>query len=130
MSGEFEALAEAKESLAAAKDLLRLRYWGYAASRAYYAMFHVASALLLQKNLSFSKHSGVISAFGREFAKTGIVPAEYHQKFTMAYELRNASDYARSAKATEAQARETIEWANRFVILGEKLIGNVNPEFE
>ncbi len=81
MSGEFEAVAEAKESLRAAKDLLLLNYWGYAASRAYYAMFHVASALLLQKELSFSKHLGVISAFGREFAKPGIVPSEFHQKF-------------------------------------------------
>lgn len=63
MSGEIEAVAEAKESLNAAKDLLNLGYWGYAASRAYYTMFHVASAMLLQRNMSFSKHSGVISAF-------------------------------------------------------------------
>jgi uncharacterized protein (UPF0332 family) len=53
MSGEFEAVAEAKESLKAAKDLLTLNYWGYAASRAYYAMFHVATRAPIAKGLKF-----------------------------------------------------------------------------
>jgi uncharacterized protein (UPF0332 family) len=87
-------------------------------------------ALLLQKDLSFNKHSGVISAFGREFAKTGIVPYEYHQKFKSAYELRNASDYARAAKATEEQARDTILWAEKFIALADELVGPVNPDSE
>jgi len=130
MSGELEAVAEAKESLKAAKDLLSLGYWGYAASRAYYAMFHVATALLLQKDMSFSKHSGVISAFGREFAKPGIVPQEYHRRFKEAYELRNVSDYGRTGKANEAQAREIVRWAEKFIDIADQHIGNVNPDFE
>lgn len=43
-------------------------------SRAYYAMFYLAQAFRLEKQLEFSSHAGVISAFGREFGKTGRIP--------------------------------------------------------
>ena len=41
----------------------------FATSRAYYAMFYVAEALLLGEGLTFSKHSAVIAAFGKSFVK-------------------------------------------------------------
>lgn len=62
-------LAKAKESIAAAKLLLSEEHCGFAAARAYYAMFYVAEALLLTKDLTFSKHAGVISALGEHFVK-------------------------------------------------------------
>jgi uncharacterized protein (UPF0332 family) len=46
-----------------------------AASRAYYAMFSAARALLLSQGLDFSSHSAVIAAFGQHFAKSGRVPS-------------------------------------------------------
>ena len=47
-----ELLEEARDSIAAARLLLDGGFPGYAASRAYYAMFYVAEALL--EELSFS----------------------------------------------------------------------------
>jgi len=55
-------------------------------------MFYVAEAFLEGQGLSFSKHSAVISAFGREFVKLGKVPADYHQWLIKAQELRNTGD--------------------------------------
>lgn len=49
---------------------------GFAASRAYFATFALAQAYLLGQELSFSRHSAVIAAFGQHFAKSGIVPAD------------------------------------------------------
>jgi uncharacterized protein (UPF0332 family) len=69
-----ELLLKAQQSLAASQSLLKNDYTDFAASRAYYAMFYAAEALLDSEGLSFSSHSGVISAFGREFAKTQRVP--------------------------------------------------------
>ncbi len=43
--------------------------------------------------MSFSRHSAVISAFGREFASTGRVPVEFHRFLIEAQQLRNAGDY-------------------------------------
>lgn len=42
-------LAKARESITAANELLRNNHQDFAASRAYYAMFYVAEALLLDK---------------------------------------------------------------------------------
>ena len=51
-------LARAEQSLAAAQALTSEAYYDFVASRAYYA----ATALLLSKELTFSKHSGVIAS--------------------------------------------------------------------
>jgi uncharacterized protein (UPF0332 family) len=42
-------------------------------------MFYAAEALLLDQDLSFSKHSAVISAFGQRFVKTGILDSSLHR---------------------------------------------------
>jgi hypothetical protein len=47
-----ELLEEARDSIAAARLLLDGGFPGYAASRAYYAMFYVAEALLEDEELS------------------------------------------------------------------------------
>ncbi len=63
MKNEIQALIEkAHASLEAAELLGQQGYYGFAASRAYYAMFYAAEALLLERNLSFSSHSAVIAA--------------------------------------------------------------------
>ena len=52
----------AERSLQAAQDLAASGYYDIAASRAYYAAFYAATAVLLGAGLAFSKHSGVIAA--------------------------------------------------------------------
>ena len=42
--------------------------------RLYYTMFYCAEALLLTKGLTFSRHKGVITSFGKQFVKTGELP--------------------------------------------------------
>ena len=73
MNSDLQALiAKAKDSLGAARILVKDGYFDFAASRAYYAMFYVAEAMLMRLGKSYNKHSAVISAFGREYAKTGL----------------------------------------------------------
>jgi uncharacterized protein (UPF0332 family) len=62
-----DLLQMAKESLEVAEDLFKSKHYGFSASRSYYAMFYATEAVLLTKNLSFSKHKAVVSAFGKEF---------------------------------------------------------------
>ncbi len=66
-------MQKAHENIAAAEVLLQENFPEIAASRAYYAMFYIAEILLFSKGLTFSSHSAVISAFGKEFAKTGLL---------------------------------------------------------
>lgn len=66
-------LDKAGESIATANELIERGSFGFAASRAYYAMFYCAEALLLNEGKSYSRHSAVIAAFGRELVKPGLL---------------------------------------------------------
>ena len=66
----------ARESLEDAKLLLENRRLHSAVNRIYYALFYQVSALLLDKDPSFAKHSGVLAAFNEEFVKTGRIDKE------------------------------------------------------
>lgn len=56
-------------------------------SRAYYAMFHAARALLLLKKVTPKKHSGVVSMFGLHYVKKGLVDEYYGKAITKALNL-------------------------------------------
>jgi len=118
-----ELLEEARDSISAARLLLSGGYPGYAASRAYYAMFYIAEAFLEGEGLAFSKHSAVIAAFGQYFAHTGKVPAEFHRFLIEGQDLRQTGDYGERHAVTFDQAREQLVRAEQFLELAERLIG-------
>ena len=123
MKPEQESLLrQARESLEASELLHKAGYFGFAASRAYYAMFYIAQGFLLQKELSFSKHAGVLAAFGKHFAKTGIVPAEFHRYLIEGMEIRHAGDYASAKIISQEQSAEQIERVKQFVDLANRIL--------
>lgn len=116
MKTEIERLTrKARESLEAAKTLFQEDYYGFAVSRAYYAMFYAAEAALLKKGLSFSKHSGVISAFGKYFAKPRAIPSEYHKMLRDAFRARNIGDYDYEEEVTREEAANILSNAEDFL---------------
>ena len=123
MNSEIQILLQkAKESLEAAELLKREGYTGFSASRAYYSMFYVAEALLFSKKLSFSSHSAVIAAFGKEFVKTGMIDAKFHRYLIDAQDLRNVGDYGVGKKITYEQAQEILQWAREFISSTEETL--------
>jgi len=72
---EIRAYRErAWQSLEAARQLASCGYPEFAVSRAYYAVFYLAKALLLQDGVEVNKHSAVIASFHQKFVKTGRLP--------------------------------------------------------
>ena len=120
---QAELLTQARRSVAAAKILLERVYPEVAVSRAYYAMFYCASALLRGEGLSFSSHSAVISAFGRHFARGGRVPAELHKFLIAAEKMRLDADYLAGCTASVEEAAQQIARAERFVAFAESAVG-------
>ncbi len=117
-------LRKARKSLRGARVLADQEYlYDFAVSRAYYAMFYVAEALLLSEGLAFSKHSAVIAAFGERFAKTGRVPAEFHRYLLDGVDRRNSGDYGLGPELSKAEADKQITHAERFLELAEQLLG-------
>ena len=118
----LDLLEKSAQSRDAALLLLKDDYVDFAASRAYYAMFYAIEALLLSKDLSFSKHSAVISAFGKEFIKTGLLEARFHRSVMDAFDVRNAGDYGSMHAVSEEKAREIIAEAGELLEAVQGLI--------
>ena len=121
MTPDIEALVEhrlgqARETMQAARQLLGSAHYRDAVNRGYYAMFYAGIALLASRNLGTSKHSGVISMFGRHFVKTGVFSPESGRHLRQAFELRQECDYADFVEPTLEQAEEIISHAGSFLL--------------
>ncbi|MEO0397549.1 MAG: HEPN domain-containing protein [Cyanobacteria bacterium P01_A01_bin.137] len=122
MTAELSAYVnKAKESLAASKLLADNGLYDFAGSRAYYTMFYIAEAFLWQKGLSFSSHAAVIAAFGKELAKPGFVPVEFHRYLIDAQDKRTQADYGieNDTILAQAEVRTLISQSERFIQLAE-----------
>lgn len=109
-------LERTQDDLDTARDLLKISRWRGAVNRAYYAMFHVASAALLWLDIERSRHSGVQAAFNEFFIKPGLVEVEYGRIYRSAREWREEQDYSVVAKQLdEVTATQIVRDAERFV---------------
>ena len=111
----LELMKKAKDSVEAAKSLFENNFYDFSASRSYYAMFYAAEAVLLTKNLSYSKHSAVIGAFGREFVKTKIFSQKLRDYLAHAFDIRQLGDYGTPGSVSKEKAMEMIEQAKEFI---------------
>jgi len=113
---EIKMLIErAKRYLKSATILLKEGDYESSVSRTYYAMLYGAQAVLLIKNLSFSSHKAVISAFGEQFVKTGIFPKEMGRELHKAFEKRQIGDYEYTFIISKEEADEMLNNGKRFI---------------
>lgn len=123
-----QLLDKARQSFDASQYLLAGGYIDFAVARAYYTMFYLASAILAGENLHFSKHSAVISAFGKEFVKTGIIPAIFHQYLKTAQDLRHLGDYGNLSQVSQAEAETQIQNSKQFLDFAQAFLRSDNTE--
>lgn len=125
---EIDSLLErAKRYIKSAAMLLEDGDYESAVSRAYYAMFFSAQAVLLTKSLSFSSHKGVISAFGEHFVKTDVLPKEMGRELNRAFEKRQIGDYEYTFVISQGEAEEILRNGKEFV---EKITEYLKKEGE
>lgn len=121
MTPEQQALVDkAQRSLQAAQSLIKQGFYDFAVSRAYYAMFYVAEALLDQEGLSFSSHAAVISAFGQHLARSGTIPTEFHRYLIDAQAQRTRADYDPIPNLSQADAERLIGQAQEFLTIAKQ----------
>ena len=115
-AGERDAnLERADHSLRAAQELASRGYYDFAASRAYYAAFYSATALLLPEGLELRKHGGVIAAIHQRFVKTGKFDKEQGKTLNWLFELRGVGDYGVTAHVSRPEAEQAIQAAKDFL---------------
>lgn len=107
--------SKAETFLGSAAQLLSTGDYDSCASRCYYAMFLMAQAALITKNLSSSSHRGVISLFGEHFAKTGVLDSYLGRALSFAYGKRIVGDYGVSVSIAQDEAEHLLETARDFV---------------
>jgi len=113
---EIDSLVKrAKRYIRSAELLLNDKDYESSVSRTYYAMFYAVQAALLKKNLSFSSHKGVISAFGKHFIKTEIFPKEMGRELNRAFEKRQIGDYGYTFVVSDEEAVQILQYGKEFV---------------
>ena len=115
-------LDRAVQSLRAARELAAKGFYDFAASRAYYAAFYAATALLLKEGMTFRKHSGVLTAIHQHFVKTGKLSKESGKALNWLFEVRGVGDYGGIAHVSEPEAERAIEEAENFIQAVKALI--------
>lgn len=116
MKPEIKALLErAADDAEVARVLCERGSHDAAASRAYYAMFHAAEAMLADIGQSYSSHGAVQGAFGREFCKTGHIRKDFHRWLLDAQDLRNLGDYGAMQHVAKEDAEQACERCDIFV---------------
>ena len=113
---EAQALLErAEKYINSCRLLIDAEDFESAVSRAYYAMFYAAEAVLLSRGLSFSSHRGVISSFGEHFVKTGKFQKEMGRELNRAFEMRQLGDYEYTFVISREEAEMLLTAAEQFV---------------
>lgn len=104
-----------RDSLDAARKLLALGHYDAAASRAYYAAFHAATAVLVSKGLKFRKHRGLIAAVHRDLVQHGLVSKDAGRALSDLFEVRGVGDYGGPERVAAEEARRAVGFAESFV---------------
>ena len=86
-------LARASEMLKTSKRDLEAEDYASANNRAYYCIFHSMRAVLALTGEDYKRHSGVIARFTEQYLKTRMLPPELSKTISMAFMIRNRSDY-------------------------------------
>jgi len=109
--------------LATARDNLRDGHLRGAANRAYYAVFHTASAALLWLDIERARHSGIQSAFGEFLVKPGHIEPEFGRIYTRARQAREEQDYdLDAAPLTPEDTEQIVSEAERLVARIERYL--------
>src|SRR3990172_1874682 len=105
-----------------ARTLLETGSLSSAVNRIYYALFYEVTALLMTKDMSSSKHSGVRSLFNEHFVKTGLVDTDYGKFLSVMYDFRQKGDYEDFAVFEKERVFDWLSKSEAFLSELERLI--------
>jgi uncharacterized protein (UPF0332 family) len=86
-------LSRAEEKPQAAKALLAAHFIDDAISRAYYAIFHAASAVLLAEGITVGSHHALVTMFGLYLVKPGKIARRFSRILSRLKDEREGGDY-------------------------------------
>jgi uncharacterized protein (UPF0332 family) len=121
-TGTRQLLDKADRAIQAADILLAAAGAEFAAGRVYYAMFYTAEALLHERGQKFSKHGAVHAAYGKEFAKSGLLDPKFHRWLINAFDVRLQEDYDAETLLSGEHVEEMLEQARTFLAAAQEFL--------
>lgn len=116
-------LEKAGRKLRAAERLSKMGEHDDALSRAYYAMYHAALALVLTHGGAPSTHAGLLVLLSKEFVLTGKLEKRYFDMLSEAKELRESGDYEPFFTGTAKESQAVLQDAKAFIAKIKELLG-------
>ena len=86
-------IQKSETAMVEARDNAMMGHWSLVANRLYYAVFHLASAVIIDKGYSTKTHAGLICLLGQEFVKKGVLLKEHARLASRLLNMRQAGDY-------------------------------------
>ena len=120
-------LEKAREKLRVAEFLFSGDNYDDAVSRAYYAAFHAAQAVLLTEGLSAGTHQGVVNLFGLHLVKTGKFEKKYGKFLGNLKDDREAGDYEIYSSIDRETAQNALDESREFLKAAEAYLRQFLP---
>ena len=115
-------IQKAQNTMIEAKDNANLKHWNLVANRLYYAVFHMASALLIDKGFTAKSHNGIFCILGQEFVAKGVLSKEDAKLASRLQNMRQSGDYDDMFDWTEEDVLPLFEKTEALLQKMEKLI--------
>ncbi len=125
LTESYGLLEKSRERLIVAQSLHDDGYFEDAVSRAYYAMFFAARALLLTRDISPKTHRGVIAAISEQFVKSCLISHETWEYLAAGETIREEADYSSERRIDRIRSYATLEHAKIFVGACSQILNSI-----
>ena len=116
------SLDKASDKLRVAQQLLGDGAYDDAVSRAYYAVFHAAHAVLLTEGVTATTHQGLVNLFGLHLVKTGKFEKRFGKHLANLKDDRETSDYEIYSTIDQTTAAEAVAEAEQFLVAAQRYL--------
>ena len=115
-------LAKADDALASAELELSQGHTSFAVNRLYYACFYAVTALLLQDEKQFARHSAVKSEFVKTYIKSGRIDVKWNKFYQKLFDDRQEGDYIPTVIFEVPEISISLQQAHEFIKVIHDLI--------
>jgi len=118
-------LEKADDALASAELELNQGHISFAVNRLYYACFYAVTALLLQDEKQFVRHSAVKSEFVKTYIKSGRIDVKWNKFYQKLFDDRQQGDYIPTVIFEVPDISTRLQQTHEFITVIRGLIESV-----
>lgn len=115
-------IAKARETLNEVQIHIKNQLWNTAINRLYYASYYAVTALLINRRVKATTHTGVRQMFGLHFIKTGVIEKDLGKYYSEVFDMRQSGDYEDYIDFAEEDVMDLVDPAERLIERIEEIL--------